>query len=67
MRALEGGSPNTVAELLKQLPDAKPSIDTAVAVPDALTKLWKSSVAEFTKNMLVESQPKLGHFWGGSH
>lgn len=56
---LTGGGQDTIKVLLREVPSVKLSIDGAPEVPESLTKLWKSCIAEHIKNVLAECQQKL--------
>lgn len=58
-KAVGGGAPKTISDLLKELPIPKSPIELIPTIPEALEKLWQTSVAEHTQSLLVDCQKRL--------
>ncbi|WP_300650280.1 hypothetical protein [Hydrogenophaga sp.] len=56
---LVGGGQDTIKALLQQVPSVRLAIESAPEVPESVTKLWKSCIAEHIKGVLAECQQKL--------
>lgn len=58
-KVVGGGAPKTISDLLKELPIPKSSIELVPTLPEALEKLWKTSVAEYTQSLLLDCQERV--------